>query len=158
MTRSVSASCSAKTPAWRSIASTRVVFPWSTWAMIATLRMSERWGTRCPNASYPSVVRAAAAVTAAAARALDVQRHPAAIRALDGGLDALHPDVEGAEPGDPLEGRVARDFDADGAALRVMEPERPLRLADADDRPSYCVAAEAVATPIDMVSARAVMR
>ena len=47
MTRSVSpsASCAEKTPDWRSIASTSVVLPWSTWAMIATLRMSERWGT-----------------------------------------------------------------------------------------------------------------
>ena len=47
MTRSVSASasCSENTPDWRSMASTSVVFPWSTWAMIATLRMSERWGT-----------------------------------------------------------------------------------------------------------------
>ena len=29
----------------RSMASTSVVLPWSTWAMIATLRMSERKGT-----------------------------------------------------------------------------------------------------------------
>src|SRR3954466_586888 len=44
MTRSVSASASwaENTPDWRSMASTRVVFPWSTWAMIATFRMSER--------------------------------------------------------------------------------------------------------------------
>ena len=45
ITRSVSASCSANTPVWRSTASTSVVLPWSTWAMIATLRMSERSGT-----------------------------------------------------------------------------------------------------------------
>src|SRR4051812_18323457 len=47
MTRSVSASASwaENTPDWRSMASTRVVFPWSTWAMIATFRMSERAGT-----------------------------------------------------------------------------------------------------------------
>ena len=38
MTRSVSASCSPKAPVWRSILSTRVVLPWSTWAMIATFR------------------------------------------------------------------------------------------------------------------------
>ena len=29
-------------PDWRSIASTSVVLPWSTWAMMATLRMSSR--------------------------------------------------------------------------------------------------------------------
>src|SRR5215218_6643181 len=45
MTRSVSSSCAEKTPDWRSIASTSVVLPWSTCAMIATLRMSERSGT-----------------------------------------------------------------------------------------------------------------
>src|SRR3954471_19809472 len=45
MARSTRCSCAAKTPDWRSIASTRVVFPWSTWAMIATFRMSERAGT-----------------------------------------------------------------------------------------------------------------
>src|SRR6059058_1646288 len=44
MTRSVSVSWAAKTPDWRSMASTRVVLPWSTWAMIATLRRSERAG------------------------------------------------------------------------------------------------------------------
>ena len=43
MTRSGATSCSVKTPDWRSMASTSVVLPWSTWAMIATLRMSVRW-------------------------------------------------------------------------------------------------------------------
>ena len=44
MTRSatLSAWCAVKAPAWRSIASTSVVLPWSTWATIATLRRSER--------------------------------------------------------------------------------------------------------------------
>src|SRR3954451_15892849 len=44
MTRSVasSRSCAENTPDWRSIASTSVVLPWSTCAMIATLRMSLR--------------------------------------------------------------------------------------------------------------------
>src|SRR3954468_6371549 len=44
ITRSVtsSRSCAEKTPDWRSIASTSVVLPWSTCAMIATLRMSLR--------------------------------------------------------------------------------------------------------------------
>src|SRR5512134_2990641 len=40
ITRSGTAWCSRKMPLCLSIASTRVVFPWSTWAMIATLRMS----------------------------------------------------------------------------------------------------------------------
>src|SRR5688572_6217605 len=38
MTRSVSSWLARKTPLWRSMASTRVVLPWSTCAMIATLR------------------------------------------------------------------------------------------------------------------------
>jgi len=42
MTRSVSAAPSRKAPDWRSIASTSVVLPWSTWAMMATLRRSSR--------------------------------------------------------------------------------------------------------------------
>src|SRR5215208_2720475 len=62
ITRSVSCSCAAKTPDWRSIASTRVVFPWSTWAMIATLRMSERSctaaKTRRPTSLGPMELRA----------------------------------------------------------------------------------------------------
>src|SRR5512139_1577423 len=40
ITRSGTAWCSRKMPLCFSIASTSVVFPWSTWAMIATLRMS----------------------------------------------------------------------------------------------------------------------
>src|SRR5512141_375813 len=40
ITRSTTAAWALKMPLCRSIASTRVVFPWSTWAMIATLRMS----------------------------------------------------------------------------------------------------------------------
>src|SRR5205814_9034441 len=40
MTRSTTCSCAAKVPAWRSIASTRVVLPWSTWEMIAMFRSS----------------------------------------------------------------------------------------------------------------------
>src|SRR3954451_18213848 len=50
ITRSVtsSRSCAEKTPDWRSIASTSVVLPWSTCAMIATLRMSLRVAMRGP--------------------------------------------------------------------------------------------------------------
>ena len=46
MTRSatLSAWCAVNAPAWRSIASTSVVLPWSTCATIATLRRSERVG------------------------------------------------------------------------------------------------------------------
>jgi hypothetical protein len=39
MTRSVRASLARKVPAWRNMASTRVVLPWSTWAMMAIFRM-----------------------------------------------------------------------------------------------------------------------
>src|SRR3954466_5764757 len=46
MTRSETASCAANTPDWRSMASTSVVLPWSTCAMIATLRMSVRAAMR----------------------------------------------------------------------------------------------------------------
>ena len=35
-------------PDCQSIASTRVVFPWSTWAMMATLRRSARTGMQGP--------------------------------------------------------------------------------------------------------------
>src|SRR5215472_13836829 len=40
MTRSTMASLARNAPLWRSIASTKVVFPWSTWAIIAMLRIS----------------------------------------------------------------------------------------------------------------------
>src|SRR5918996_3437982 len=57
-TRSVSSSCAANTPDWRSMASTRVVFPWSTCAMIATLRMSVRLaiGSAAKGDRRPSLV------------------------------------------------------------------------------------------------------
>ena len=41
-TRSVSSSLARKAPVWRSMASTSVVLPWSTWATIATFLMSSR--------------------------------------------------------------------------------------------------------------------
>src|SRR4051794_12065306 len=44
MTRSAWCSWAANTPDWLSMASTSVVLPWSTWAMMATLRMSVRAG------------------------------------------------------------------------------------------------------------------
>src|SRR3954453_22484150 len=50
MTRSATSSWAEKTPDWRSIASTSVVLPWSTCAMIATLRMSVRAAIRGPPA------------------------------------------------------------------------------------------------------------
>ena len=45
MTRSATAWFSRKAPDCQSIASTRVVLPWSTWATMATLRRSSRAGT-----------------------------------------------------------------------------------------------------------------
>jgi len=39
MTRSTTASLARKMPDWRSMVSTRVVLPWSTWAMMAILRI-----------------------------------------------------------------------------------------------------------------------
>ena len=42
MTRSATSPCVLKAPVWRSMASTIVVLPWSTWATMATLRRSER--------------------------------------------------------------------------------------------------------------------
>src|ERR1039458_538936 len=44
MTRSVSSSWSVKEPVWRNMASTKVVFPWSTWAIIAIFLREERSG------------------------------------------------------------------------------------------------------------------
>ena len=54
MTRSCTASFSRKAPDCHSIASTSVVLPWSTWAMIATLRMSARSATPAVSATCPS--------------------------------------------------------------------------------------------------------
>src|ERR1700687_6020400 len=49
MTRSFTCSCAPKIPLCQSIASTSVVLPWSTWAMIARLRTSSRFSiTDCP--------------------------------------------------------------------------------------------------------------
>src|ERR1039458_6532626 len=39
MTRSATASLARNVPLWRNIASTRVVLPWSTWAMMAMLKI-----------------------------------------------------------------------------------------------------------------------
>ena len=58
MIRSTTAWFSRNTPVWRSIASTSVVLPWSTWATMATLRRSVRtaWvvavGTAVPGLSF----------------------------------------------------------------------------------------------------------
>src|SRR3954463_4569688 len=46
ITRSLTSWFSRKAPDCHSIASTRVVFPWSTWATMATLRRSSRRGMR----------------------------------------------------------------------------------------------------------------
>ena len=42
MTRSATSWLARKAPDWRSMASTSVVLPWSTWATMATLRISAR--------------------------------------------------------------------------------------------------------------------
>ena len=42
MTRSTSSSLARNMPAWRSMKSTRVVLPWSTWATMATFRICSR--------------------------------------------------------------------------------------------------------------------
>ena len=44
ITRSSTSWFARKAPACQSMASTSVVLPWSTWATMATLRMSERMG------------------------------------------------------------------------------------------------------------------
>src|SRR6185503_13391080 len=49
ITRSVISWLARKAPLWRSMASTRVVFPWSTWAMMATLRSD-----KTPNDTTPA--------------------------------------------------------------------------------------------------------
>src|ERR1700760_2154471 len=46
ITRSATASLARKVPAWRSMASTRVVLPWSTWAMMAIFRMGKLTGAK----------------------------------------------------------------------------------------------------------------
>ena len=46
MTRSTTSSRARKAPVWRSMASTSVVLPWSTWATMATLRSASRRGSR----------------------------------------------------------------------------------------------------------------
>ena len=58
-------------PDWRSIASTRVVLPWSTWAMMATFRMSSR---RFMDLLPPARGRVGGWVRA---RAIETNSHPA---------------------------------------------------------------------------------
>ena len=52
MTRSTTAWFERNAPVWRSIASTSVVLPWSTWATMATLRRSSRVRVRRSSASW----------------------------------------------------------------------------------------------------------
>ena len=52
MTRSATSWLARKAPDCHSMASTSVVLPWSTWATIATLRMSSRSTSIAPQASY----------------------------------------------------------------------------------------------------------
>src|SRR5438874_2544530 len=52
-TRSATSWFSRKAPDCQSMASTRVVFPWSTWATMATLRRSDRTGIRTAQSREP---------------------------------------------------------------------------------------------------------
>jgi hypothetical protein len=63
-------------------------------------------------------------VLAAAARALDLERDPAAAGPAHGRLDVAQPGAQAGEPGDALEPRAARDGDADDPALGVAQAER----------------------------------
>src|SRR4051812_46238308 len=45
MTRSATSWLARNAPVWRSMASTKVVLPWSTWATMATLRSDSRRGS-----------------------------------------------------------------------------------------------------------------
>ena len=74
-----------------------------------------------------------AAVLAAAAGALDLERDPGAVLALDDRLDVLGADLQAGEAVDPLEARVARDLDANGPALDVAQAERARVAVDRDD-------------------------
>src|SRR5215204_4490278 len=78
MTRSVSSSWAEKIPDWRSIASTSVVLPWSTCAMIATLRMSSRAAMRGSRVEGASA--AAARSVARRALALELRHHRLAVQ------------------------------------------------------------------------------
>ena len=57
MTRSVTSWLARKDPVWRSMASTSVVLPWSTWATMATFLMSAREGMTNPFGGFYRPVR-----------------------------------------------------------------------------------------------------
>ena len=63
-------------------------------------------------------------MAAAAARALDLERDPAAVRAAHDRLDVGLAGAQAGEPADALEAGAARDAHADRAALAVTQPER----------------------------------
>src|SRR5687767_6035174 len=64
-----------------------------------------------------------AAVLAAAARALDLERDPAAVGALHGRLDPGHALAQAGEARDALEAGAGGDLDADRAPLGVVQAE-----------------------------------
>src|SRR3954467_5013198 len=72
-----------------------------------------------------SAILRAAAVTAAAARALDERGDPRAVRAPHVGLDAGESGAPAGEAADALEAGGARDLDRRRAALGVAQAERP---------------------------------
>src|SRR5690554_3626433 len=97
--RSSTSACASKELVWRSIASTRVVLPWSTWATIATLRRSERvaiaievvssknvgkkeggWSHRCPTRQVYSPAQLALCRVVCGAPAPGVVQHRRGIR------------------------------------------------------------------------------
>src|SRR4051794_16798414 len=72
---------------------------------------------------------------AAAARALDLRRDPAPVRALDGDLDVGLAGAQAGEAADALEARARDDLDADRAALAVAQAERAVAAVDGHDGP-----------------------
>src|SRR5579863_7036592 len=57
ITRSATCSLARKVPDWRSMASTSVVFPWSTWAMMAILRIVWVTGAVFPSLGFGGLGR-----------------------------------------------------------------------------------------------------
>src|SRR4051795_3320669 len=80
-----------------------------------------------------SAILRAAAVTAAAARALDERGDPRAVRAPHVGLDAGEPGAQAGEAADALEAGGARDLDGHRAALGVAQAERAGAAVDGQD-------------------------
>src|SRR5215207_5523453 len=102
MTRSFTSWLARKAPDCQSIASTRVVLPWSTWATMATLRRSWR------------ATSIGAQARRRARRSADPSLHAAVLVALD--------DRAALEVGDPAERLVVEDV---SLADHVVDPVGP---------------------------------